>query len=694
MRRWLGRIPGIGAITQAETGPFLAIAALVGFVVGLGSAGLILGIQWVEDVTAEVMADRSAWLWFVTIPFVLTVSWLLSRRFAPETMGSGISEVIGALALHGGRLRTISFPIKLIASSVAVGGGGSGGREGPVVQIGGTIASSIARRFGLGEDMVRSLVAAGAGAGLGASFSAPIAGMLFALEVIIGSFSIRHMSAVVLASVTAAITTGSIVGEGLILVGLPFSLASPWELLLYGVLAVTIALFGVLFLHLIARLDPVTKRFRGIGRPLVFGLVTAGIVVVDILVLGGFFAGDRPRVTGTGQGLLSSFISMTSNSGAVWWALLALGLLKMVATATTHASGASAGLFMPCLVIGGVLGAAFESAISPFWEVSVLQPGAFAVVGMATMYAAVDRAPLTAILIIFEITGTRNYGLILPLMLSATLATVVAERLHAQSLHEAALDRKGIRLPRIGEIDILDTVLVDHVMTRSPLRFRDSMSVARVRRTLDARHTHGAPIVDAESRLVGIVTVSDLARVGSDDTPVADVMTPRPVTVTPTTPVSTALQRMATLGIGRLPVVAEDDPTRLIGLFRREDAVSAYHRALGSSTAGELGRRRLRMRTSTDVRYFEFHVPAGSMADRRSVAEVTWPDGCTLVSIQRGTLVLVPTGGTELVAGDVVTAFGSEAAEQSIVGRLATAMDEPTVEFDAAVDGSPEPPPA
>lgn len=689
MRKSSWRIPRLAGLTERETGAFLAISVLVGFVVGLGAAALIRGIEAVSLVVDQAVnaIGVGALAWLAVIPAALAISWMISRRFAPETMGSGIAEVIEALGLHGGRLRTISIPVKLAATWITVGGGGSGGREGPAVQVGGAIGSSIARRFGLGEEMIRSLVAAGAGAALGASFNAPIAGMLFALEVVIGSFSVRHLSAIVLASVTAAVTTTSLVGEESLLVGRPFDLGSPAELLLYGGLALIITAAAVAFLRLADRVPPwALRRLPGLSRPLVMGLIVAGVAVLEVFVLGG----DEPRVIRSGQDVLASFINLEPGESAAWYAVAALAVFKILASVSTNASGGSAGLFMPSLVIGGTIGVAFEAAVSPFWEMSTLQPGAFAVVGMATMYAATDRAPLTAILIVFEVTGTRNYGLVLPLMLAATLSTFVTERFQPNSVQDASLARRGIHLPKSGEVDILDTVPVGKVMARSPMRVRDTTPVHQVRAELDKRRSHGAPVIDGDGFLVGIVTTTDLTRAHTPEMPVSDVMTPRPITVTANTPVSQAIERMAALGIGRLPVVADDDPKRLVGLFRREEAVNAYHQALGATTGSELQRSRLRLRTAPDVRFFEFRIPAGSIADHRAVMDVSWPEGCTLVSVRRDTNVLVPAGTTQLIPGDVITAFGTELSERQIIERLNAGADEPTAEI--TIEFTPEPP--
>ncbi len=172
---------------------------------------------------------------------------------------------------------------------------------------------------------------------------------------------------------------------------------------------------------------------------------------------------------------------------------------------------------------------------------------------------------------------------------------------------------------------------------------------------------------------------------------VASVMTRRPVTVTPDTRVSHAMERMAALGVGRMPVVAGDDPDRLVGMFRREDAVRAYHEALGSRTDHLLTRARLDQRTHPGAGYYEFRVPPGSIADGHAVKDVAWPEGSTLVSVRRGRGVEVPVGSTVLRSGDVVTAFGTDASRQMMIERLNAGADEPTAEIELGFEEPPAP---
>lgn len=655
-------------------GGFLGIAALVGVGAGLGAAALIAMVRWLQELILPLAIDEGrAWI-FLTVPTGFLIAWLLARWWAPEVAGDGVPQAVAALEVQGGRMRGRIIPLKIFATAVTVGGGGSAGREGPIVQVGAAIGSVVSKRFNLGEDQIRSLVAAGAGAGIGATFNAPIAGMLFALEVILLSFAARHMSAIVIASVTAAVTTQSLVGDELAIRAGVYELGDARELLLYAGLAIVIVAIGVLFLRLLGGLDRfVRPREASLGmlRPLIAGVLVAALVFVE------------PGVFGTGQAVTNRLLA--GEVSEVWWVLMLLALAKVAANALTLSSGASGGAFMPSLFTGAAVGTGFALLVQPIWGISTLNTGAFAVVGMAAMFAVVGRAPLTAILLVYEVTGARDYQLILPLMLTATLATFLAERFHPDSVYTMTLRAMGVNVRRTGEVDVLDTIDVGAVMTPPILIVGPNDDLTELGRRLHEHQSHGAPVVE-NGRLVGIVTISDIARsnIVGEGGLVGGAMTLRPATVTSTTRVSRALERMAALGVGRLPVVAEDHPELLVGMFRREDAVRAYHEALTTTTDVELHRARLAQRTSAGAGYYDFRVPAGSIADGQPIRDVSWPEGSTLVSIRRERVVIVPRGDTVLLGGDLITAFGTATSKDRVVERLNAGADEPTAEVSLA----------
>lgn len=636
------------ALLQRGAAAFMAASLGVGVIVGLAAALLVWLTQLLRDASEWGMDGRS-WLVILIVPVGLTIAWGIAGLAGREIESGGVTETMVGLSLHGGYLPTRTVFGKIAATAATLGSFGSGGREGPIVMIGGTIGSSLARHTRFGEDQIRGLIAAGAGAGIGATFGAPIAGMLFAMEVLLGNFAIRHLNAVVVASVAAAVTTRSIVGEEQLLSAPPHRLGDPRELLLYAGVGLAALLFAYLFLRVLDFATLQQGRIQGLPRwvrPILGGLIvgTVGLFELDAI--------------GTGQDYVAGLLGLRADNDFLWSTLLLLALLKIVTNAATRTAGGSAGTLMPSLFIGAAIGAALANIAEPWWGFSDIEPGAFAVVGMAATFAAVGRAPLTAILIVFEITG--DYGLVLPLMLATSLATVLSERIHPESVYTMPLKRRGIHLLRREDIDLLDTVEVGDVMKWPGTIVTPSMSTAEAQQILDAHRHHGLPVVE-QGHVRGVVTITDIERGGgaSEEVTVGEVMTVSPITVFPSMPVSVAVARMAALDIGRLPVVSDDDPTRFLGMFRRESVVQAYHHALGSATDRSMYRERIKQRTHVDATFYELPIPVGSEAAGRRVLELEWPEDATLVSVRRGNRVIIPHGTTVLAEGDTVTAFGT-----------------------------------
>jgi CIC family chloride channel protein len=646
---------------------FLLAAVILGILVGVAAAVLAVGIDWVESFT-DAVGDWTTWqraAFFITIPLGITASWTLNRVWGPGVSGGGVTETMMGMSLHGGYLPTRLIPTKTLATAAVLGTGGSGGREGPIALIGAAIGSSFARYTNFDHDRIRSLVAAGAGAGIGASFNAPIAGMLFAMEVILGSFAIRHLNAVVIASVGAAVTSHLLLGEELFLTSPPHALGSFAELLLYIGLAVIAVGFGLAYLKALDLALPqrLPKRLPRWTVPIIAGLVVAGIGVF------------WPESLGTGQSFLSGLLALNEPGDLVWGTLFVIAVAKIATSAITRAGGGSAGSFMPSLVIGGAVGAGFATLISPIWTFSDLQPGAFAIVGMACAFATIARAPMTSVIIVFELTG--NYELVLPLMLGAALATYAGDRFHPDSAYTLPLRRRGITLPKNEDIDLLDTVDVRAVMQPVDSALRPWQTLADAAEFFDATGHHGAPVFNDMEKLVGILTLSDIARRGGPSVSIAvsEAMSTEVISVTADVPVSIALSRMASLGVGRLPVVSSLDPKEVIGMFRRESVVKAYDSALSMTKGRELYRERSRIRSQPGADFFEALVPDHSVVANQNVADIDWPSHSVLVSVRRGSSVMVPHGKTTLRANDVITAFGSPDAHEALLQLLSESAD-------------------
>ena len=360
---------------------------------------------------------------------------------------------------------------------------------------------------------------------------------MFALEVVLSSFAIRHISAIVVTSVAAAVTTHALVGEETFLRSPAYELTDPLQLILYALLAVLAVLFGTFFLRVLDRtaITRLSSRIPGWLLPVLMGLAVGTI---------GLW---HPETLGTGQQFLTELLVLRNAGDFVWWSLFIIAALKAITAALTRRGGGSAGTFMPALVIGGAVGAGFAILIDPLWGFSRIDPGAFALVGMAAALAATARAPLTAVILVFELTG--SYGLVLPLMLAAALATLIADRIHPESAYTMSLARKGIRIPKSEDIDLLDTVDVSDVMSNVDAVATPDMTMRQLEAILDRTRHHGVPVI-GDDALVGVISVADLERVAGheSETTVGEEMSPHPITVTPELPVSAAL---ATNGIDR-----------------------------------------------------------------------------------------------------------------------------------------------
>jgi CIC family chloride channel protein len=631
---------------------------------GLGAAtGLVTGVlAWVLITVVETVQHV---LWFdpapawqlVLLPALggLLVG-VLVTRLVPEAAGGGVVSTMETLALRGGRFRRRVPLSGLAASATALGTGASGGREGPMVLIGGSVGSWIGRLVPIDEARTRSLVAAGAAAGIGASFNAPIGGMLFAIEVLQLGVRGAALQVVVVGSVVGSIVSRQLVGEDLIFEpSRALSLGGPIELLVYavlGLLAVGVA-FGFHQGEHRAQQGAFWLRER-LGRTATLGL--AGLLV-------GLIALVVPEVLGDGESLppivgfrepIQAILDVEYGTG--WTAavlLLALLVAKLVATVITTGSGSAVGTLAPMLLTGAALGGVVGIAALPI--LPSLDPGAVATVGMAAVFAAAARAPLTAILIVFELVG--DYALVLPLMLAVGLATFLSDRVLGEGIYTRHLRRRGVVLGRPDDVDVLQRVTIREVMTRD----HPTLPADADRETIDARfragRSNGYAVVDDRGQLVGVLTRQDAA--GRPGAMAADLCTRRALTVAPDDAVFVAVRRMASLDVGRVPVV---DPTtrRMVGMLRREDIVQAYQLGLARGAAGQQRQATARLRDLTGVRFVELVVDDRSPVAGRAVRDVDWPERTVLTSVSRDDEVVVPTGETVLAAGDTLVLLAAE----------------------------------
>ncbi|RMF81079.1 MAG: CBS domain-containing protein [Chloroflexi bacterium] len=653
----------------------IIIGVLVGIGTGLGAFIFNRLIEFITDLSFHefpVLFDGIGRGYLVVVPVLggLIVGPMI-YYFAREAKGHGVPEVMQAIALEGGRIRPIVVVIKALASSITIGTGGSVGREGPIVQIGAALGSTLGQVLGMPEARIRNLVASGAAGGIAATFNAPIAGVMFAVEVIQGEFNVSSVTAIVIAAVTADALTQAIEGaEQVFPIPQVYTIESLWEFGFYVVLAVLAALIAVLFVRTLYWLEDLfeyqQKHLPEWIQPAVGGALLGGLALAYPLVFPSLEYDLVPQVFGTGVGEILEALS----NQKILFAALVLMFLKIMATNITLGSGGSGGVFAPSLFMGAMLGTIVGIVVNNLFPGLTAPPGAYALVGMAAVFAGAAHAPITAIVMLFELT--RDYRIILPLMLTVIIATMISRRLlGGESIYTLKLTRRGIRLHQGRDVDLLQNVLVGEVMTREIDTVNTSVTLLQITHLFSHSHHHGFPILDSRGKLWGLVTLSDLDRAIAQNLPpetaVTEIGTPydRLIVTYPDEAIGDVLNRMGRRGLGRMPIVSREDPHLLLGMIRREDIVRGYNIAQTRRAAIQQQTEHLKTKQDTERpakgEFIELGLTLSGddIAVGKKVKDIApaLPDECILVSIQRNESILIPHGDTVFQPGDQVTAF-------------------------------------
>ena len=628
-------------IERFPRGGPMALALLVGIGAGCGAVvfeEMIIFSDWfffdlVKDQWLGALGD-----WRLMLIPVLggLIVGPLTYRFAPEARGDGVPEVMLALETRGGRMRRRVPFFKSLASAVTIGSGGSVGKEGPIMQIGSSIGSALGQALRLGEEHVRLLVAAGTAGGVAATFHAPIAGVFFALEVVLRRFSTRNFTVVVLSAVVATAISDAVFGNEPGILIPRYQLVSPVEIPLYAVLGM---LAGTLAVVLIRILYWTEYRFGAlrfppfIVMPALGGLLLGPIGLIDI------------RALGLGED--------TMNAVLVEHASTALGLLlvlKLAATAITVGSGGSGGVFRPSLFLGALLGVVFGSGVHMLLPDLTATSGAYGTVGTAAVFAGAARAPLTSILILLELT--RDYGIMLPLMTAVATSTVVSQLLSpGGSIYTLKLHRMGLHLEYEEPPSTLGRMLVSDAMSPALTTFAPDASLGEVASAFEHEHEPFGMVLDEDDRIVGVIAEYHLDEALDRDQEgltAADVCTPEFRRIRPDRTLREALNVFAGWDQTALPVVEADAPFTPIGLLRRDDIAHALAQAVTR-------RERLEPVTGDDPRYLELRVSRAGGLDGVTLSDLELPEDAVVVAVRHRGATLIPRGGTTLREGDRVT---------------------------------------
>jgi len=566
----------LGRIKTNEHTIMVVLAVIVGLAGGFGAVGFRHLIDFFQSIaygsSAELLGVVQTIPWNIKI-WIPALGGLivgpLVYFFAREAKGHGVPEVMEAVALRHGVIRKRVVFVKTLASAISISTGGSVGREGPIVQIGSAIGSTLGQALKVSADRMRTLVGCGAAAGIAATFNAPIAGSMFALEVVLGDFGLATFSPIVISSVVATVVSRAYLGDTPAFIVPAYELVSAWEFPMYLVLGLFCAVVGVTFTKTLYRIEDLFDNFK-------FPEYLKAVIGGMILGIAGLFF---PQILGVGYGAMD----MALMQQIAWWLMLVLVVVKVFATSITIGSGGSGGIFAPSLFLGAMAGGFFGMVVHTLFPTVTASPGAYSIVGMGAVVAATTHGPLAAILILFEMTG--DYKIILPLMFSCIVGTIASSQLLKDSIYTLKLARRGIDIKEGKEVNVLKSMYVKEVMSHRVETIPEGCALETMTDKIAKSKFNSFPVLNADNKLAGILSFNDYSEAIFDEdlkhlVVARDLATPDVVTISADDNLYTALEKISRKDFATLPVVSADDPGRLVGIISRRDIIGAYDRAV------------------------------------------------------------------------------------------------------------------
>lgn len=563
------------------------LAVVIGILAGLAAIGFRHAIDAVQHLgygfggeQMVTLVEALPWWQILLAPMAggLVIG-LFVHFLMPERRPQGVADVIEASALRGGRMSFTLGVKAALVSAVSIGAGASVGREGPVVHLGAALGGWAAKRLHLGRTPSRTLLGCGVAAAVAASFNAPIAGTFFALEVVVGHYALTAFAPIVIASVIGTLVSRVYYGDFPAFV-LPqaVDITSFWEFPAFALLGVVSAVMAIIFMRSIMFTEDVMNRtpIPRWAQPAAGGLLVGAIAIAFPHVLGvGYEATDAA---------LSELYPL--------WLLITLIVLKTAATAISLGCGFGGGVFSPSLFIGAMVGGAFGViATSAFPDLSSGN-AAYSLIGMGAVAGAVLGAPISTILMVFELTG--DYEITIAIMIATSIASLITQQTYAHSFFTWQLDRRGVAVKGGRDIGLLRTIKVRHVMSDAYVTIAADTPIAVVRAKLQEAPWGELYVTDAEGCLTGQIAYSDLHDAAFDTSHDAewtatDVARNRPVMLEAGDDLESAVKAYGASGQVNIAVVDNRDSKRILGVAHEHDVMLAYHRALDQTRAEERG---------------------------------------------------------------------------------------------------------
>ena len=552
----------------------LFLASIIGTLTGFGAYLLNLivdGVQFglFEFVGADLFSKSTTDYLRILFPAIggLSVG-LLTFYLSPEVKGHGIPGVMDAVANKGGLIRRRVAFLTSVTSGLTIGSGGSAGKEGPIVQIGSAIGSGIGQLFRVSQQRLKILVGCGAAAGLAAVFNAPIAGVVFAIEVILADFSLTVFTPIVISSVIATAISRYLIGSSPFFAIPSYALNSFSELPLYMLMGLAGGVLSVVFIVTLYKIEDVFEeniRLPVFIKPAIGGLLT-GVIAYWFPELYGFDdTATHTALVGRPE-------------------ILILGVLifaKILATSFTLGSGGTGGLFTPSLFIGAMFGAMFGTIVGKLFPTIAAPPGAYALVGMGVIVAGTIHAPLSALLIIFEVTA--DYKIILPLMLGTVTSTLVSRWLKKDSIYTMKISLFSNRTMNGRNQDILKIHRIQSIFNKEAPAILDKTNFDTILSTLMSSRYNSFPVVDSRNKVIGVIAMRDLRPVLFDRelAPLllaTDVMSENIFVAHPEENLGSALDKMEISDAEILPVVDSTENMDYQGVISRDDIIKQYRK--------------------------------------------------------------------------------------------------------------------
>ncbi len=558
-RTWL--VDHVAELRQREGQVFLALALVIGALTGFAVVAFILLTERMGMRLYPVGGARWRRLLF-PVAGSLGIGYLLYRYF-PNARGSGVPQTKAALFAREGRITLRTVLGKFFCTSATLASGIPLGREGPSVQVGAGIASVLGRLLSLRTEQVKKLIPVGAAAAIAAAFNTPLAAVLFALEEIVGDLHAPVMGAVVLASATAWMVLRVSLGNHPLFKVPQYQLIHPAEFAVYAVLGVAGGVVSVAFTKLLLGLR---VRFLRLPQTTVWFHPVAGGLLVGLM---GWFV---PQVLGVGYG----YVGDALNGNMAFKMMLLLVVLKLIAVTTSYASGNAGGIFGPSLFIGAMLGGSVGTMAHHWFPAYTATPGAYALVGMGAVFAGIVRAPMTSVLMIFEMT--QDYAVVVPLMIANLVSLYIASRLQHEPIYEALAVQDGIHLPkgetrqRSGRRQVVRVMQTASLLLPSAMTVREALEQVR---SSEVRTW----LVEDRRGVVGVINLARLQRElaeGAEKKLGELVDAPVFPHVHPDQGLDLALERMGANQIEILPVVNRADVHKLEGVVTLRDVLDAY----------------------------------------------------------------------------------------------------------------------